>query len=408
MSVARFSTEGVRIGESEVSYSNLLKLTAGASVATCALACHVAESQNTLDYEDRAARIAAGSLKMIVNMLHTQGGRYQITDAGGKVFTFGPHRAAIDSFVVGAKFVGTPPQFFATDLFNDIPGAERLLKMFKVITVKADAKRSHDGKSANSDTLVQASKVLKKNGCIALYPQGNFSYIRKPSPRIYTGAAKIALQNNVPIHVMRLDGLWSLENTYIPLFVRDTLAYRVFLAALHPNNIRITPCSVIDFHLKPEAAILSEDEKVDRICAELYAYYHRKESLSEEEIDHIRKEVSENKHVPLWQNKMAQYKHEKEIRALRVQSEQLKPAEDTTEAEMAKRAFDELYYYYGCTDEKPEVPGSALVKKEGFSGSYLPFWHNQAKQHALQQKLDVLQEEAPELEARLALAAPAA
>ena len=85
------------------------------------------------------------------------------------------------------------------------------LNMFKIIPIKAKATKGENGQSANSDALDKASEILNHNGCIALFPQGNFARLNQEPPRVYPGAAKLAVKHKLPIHVLRLDGFWSLK-----------------------------------------------------------------------------------------------------------------------------------------------------------------------------------------------------
>lgn len=282
----------------------LLFLLTGLAVATYTIA-RFAESHNQLNYENRFARILAGLLLLMTRMMHTKGGDLEIKDADSNLIAVGPHRTGWEAVVVASKIKGNPPRFFATDAFNAIPGVAGFLKMFKAIPVAAQASKT-DSRSANAGALEEASKVLKEHGRVALFPQGNFAKIGQEPPRIYSGAAKIALQNEVAIHVVRLDGFWSLQNPIIPVFVRNSAYYRAFLSSFHMNNVRATLCCVIDFHLKPENKRLTDEEKIEEICAQLYAYYRHTQELTPEQIDKIKDEIANKTHLLIWNNKVKQ------------------------------------------------------------------------------------------------------
>jgi 1-acyl-sn-glycerol-3-phosphate acyltransferase len=186
-----------------------------------------------------------------------------------------------------------------------IPGISSFMKMFKTISVETHATKN-SSQSANANALEKASKVLDKKGCVALFPQGNFSKLDQEPPRIYAGAARLALKNKVPINVYRLDGFWCLQNSLIPIFIRNNTYYRAFFSMLHMNKVRTTLCSVIDFHLQSENEHLSDDEKITAICAELYAYYRHTEELTDKQIGTIKTEISEKAHLLIWKNKVQQ------------------------------------------------------------------------------------------------------
>ncbi|MGM9454939.1 lysophospholipid acyltransferase family protein [Legionella bozemanae] len=311
--------------ESVSSAYNILFLLAGLAVATYAIA-RFAESNNQLNYENRFARIIAGLLLLMTRMMHTKSGDLEITNAPteNKLIAVGPHRTGWEAVVVASKMKGTPPQFFATTAFNSIPGVSSFLKMFKAIPVEATATKSDNGRSANAGALEQASKALSEHGCVALFPQGNFARLGQEPPRVYTGVAKLALMNKTPIHVLRLDGFWSLQNPIIPVFVRNSAYYRAFLSWFHMNNVRTTLCCVIDFHLKPENEDLSEEKKIEEICAQLYAYYSHTQELTPKQIDTIKTEISKKTHLLIWNNKVKQDELGKQLSNLKKEEAKLK------------------------------------------------------------------------------------
>ncbi|WED43375.1 lysophospholipid acyltransferase family protein [Legionella cardiaca] len=300
----------------------LLLLFTGVVVATMALV-KFAESNNRLNYDNRLARIIAGVLVCMTRMMHTKGGDLEIPDAESKLLALGPHRTGWEAVVVASKMKGTPPRFFATDSFNAVPGVASFMKMFKTIPVKAHATKDDNGRSANSDALELASEILNNKGCVAIFPQGNFARLEQEPPRVYNGAAKLALKNKVPIHVIRLDGFWCLQNSCLPRFIRNSVSYRAFLSAFHMNNVRTTLCSVIDFHLQPENESLSDEAKIEEICAQLYAYYRHTQELTVEQIGTIKKEIADKTHLLIWQHRLKQDDVTKQLLTLKKEGAKL-------------------------------------------------------------------------------------
>lgn len=298
-------------------YTTLLLLTSiGLAIATHAIV-KFAESKNHLNYEDRFARIFAGILTLIMRLFHTSTDDLVINDAESKLITVGPHRTGWEAIVVTTKIKGTPPQFFATTSYNAVPGIAAFLKMFKAIPVTANATKGENGRSANARALEHASKALSEKGCVALFPQGNFAKLGQQPPRIYIGAAKLALESKVAIHVIRLDGFWCLQNQLLPLFIRNNDYYRAIFSMFHVNDIRATLPCVIDFHLKPENMHLSDEEKITEICAQLYAYYRHTQELTVEQIGTIKTEISNKTHLLIWNNKVKQDELGKQLLSLK-------------------------------------------------------------------------------------------
>lgn len=272
----------------------------------------IAESHNQLNYENRSTRIIAGLLLFMTRLFHTKNDDdVEISNTKKKLITAGPHRTGWEALVVASKLKGEPPRFFATDAFNVIPGISQFMKTFKAIPIKYNKKKSEDGRSANEDALDLASKVLDENGCVALFPQGNFSRIKEKPPIVYSGAAKLALKNNIPIQIMRLDGFWCLENPCIPLVIRNNTYYRALFSAFHMNNVRVTLCPEINFHLQPENMHLSEQEKIEEICAQLYAYYHQTNELTPDQVHAIEKEICDGSHLRIWKKAKEEYSEAK-------------------------------------------------------------------------------------------------
>lgn len=292
-------------------YTTLFLLT-GLAMATYAIA-KFAGSKNHPNYEDRFANIIAGLLSLIMNLFHTNNDDLVIDNAANKLITVGPHRTGWEAIAVTTKIRGTPPQFFATTSYNSIPGIASFLKMFKAIPVTANATKGENGQSANVRALEHASKALSEKGCVALFPQGNFAKLGQQPPRVYTGAAKLALESKVPIHVIRLDGFWCLQNQLLPLFIRNNDYYRAIFSMFHVNNVRATLPCVIDFHLKPENEHLSDEEKIEEICAQLYAYYRHTQELTVEQFSAIKTEISNKTHLLIWNNRVKQDELSKQL-----------------------------------------------------------------------------------------------
>ncbi|MCE0722574.1 MULTISPECIES: lysophospholipid acyltransferase family protein [Legionella] len=317
--------------DSVSSANTILLLLAGLAVMTLMIA-RFAESNNRLNYESRFARIIAGLLLFMTRMMHTKSGDLEITNAENenKLIAVGPHRTGWEAVVIASKIKGTPPRFLATTAYNAMPGVSSFLKMFKAIPVDAHSTKSDNGRSANAGALEQASKALDEHGCVALFPQGNFARLGQEPPRVYAGAAKLALMNKIPIHVVRLDGFWSLQNPIIPVFVRNSAYYRAFFSAFHMNNVHATLCCVIDFHLQPENEELSEEKKIEEICAQLYAYYRHTKELTPEQISTIKTEISNKTHLLIWNNKVKQDELGKQL--LNLKKDEAKLEEPTLDA----------------------------------------------------------------------------
>jgi 1-acyl-sn-glycerol-3-phosphate acyltransferase len=304
--------------ESGSSYTNLILLT-GLAVAMYA-GIRFAESHNRLNYDNRLARIVAGFLIFITKTFHAKKGDLAI-EGERSLIAAGPHRTGWESLVIAAQIKGAPPQFWATEDYNAIPGVSSLMRMFKAIPIKS-APKGDKGHTSNNGVIELTSKVLNEKGCVALFPQGNFARIGQEPPRIYAGAAKVALMEQVPIRVIRLDGFWSLENPLIPLFIRNNSFYRAFFSMLHLNNVRTTSCCEINFHLLPENKDLSDEVKITEICAQLYAYFRSTQELTDKQIDFIKTEISSKAHLLIWKNKVEQDDLRKKLTVLKDEESQ--------------------------------------------------------------------------------------
>jgi len=305
--------------EPESSAYNTLILLTGVSIAIGA-AIQFFESQNHFKYESRLARIIAGFLIFTTYMLHTKKDDLDIP-SGPCIVVPGPHRTAlVDGLAVVAKVKGEKPlSFFATTDYDSLPLVKRFMDMFGAIPIVGDAKKT-GGKSANADALVRANEVIQKGGRVLLFPQGNFAKIGAEPHKVYPGAAILAISQNLPIHVIRLDGFWSLENKCIPLAIRNNAYYRALFSFFHLNNVRTNLCCVIDFHLQPENKGLSDEAKIEEICAQLYAYYCHTEELTDKQIDVIKTQISDKTHHLLWKNKVKKDELSKELSALNKES----------------------------------------------------------------------------------------
>lgn len=283
------------------------------------------EGQNRLNYEHRLTRIIAGFIQVVTRVLHAKQNTLDLPEEGPTLIAVGPHRTGfLDAVSLATQLKGNPPRFLATDGFNKIPGVSSVLSMFKTIPVKSTPKTIDNGnhKPANSNAIEAATKALQDKGCVALFPQGSLC-IGKDSPMIYPGAARLAIQNKIPIHVVRLDGYWSINNWLLPMFVRNNRYYRAFLSSLHLNNIQTILCCVIDLHLKPENSHMTNDEMINEISAQLYAYFRHIGELTPKQIAGIKEEIASGKHREIWDNKASQYGLERQLKGLKEEHQQL-------------------------------------------------------------------------------------
>jgi 1-acyl-sn-glycerol-3-phosphate acyltransferase len=315
--------------------------------------------------ESPFARKTAGFIMLFMNFWHMSPDNQEIKDAKKNIVAVGPHRSSLDGPAVASRITGTIPSFFVTNGFDRIPGVKRFLDMFQVIKVNFDGDKS--------ESLREGARILKKDGCVVMLPEGDF---RTEDPlRIQNGASKLALadvegvENPEPvmIQVIRPDGFDSLKNPFIPVFLRDSAIYRAFLMALHKNNIRLTCCRVIDFHLKKENAHLSTEEKKFEINAQLYAYFRHFQCLTPKEIEAIDIEIEHGTHRLIWQNKLERDAIPKKLKAL-----------EKEDAVLAKETKKEGAMHYLLDDT---------------------FFANGQEKKALKQKLAILEKENEELEA---------
>lgn len=296
------------------------------------------ESQNQLNYDSRAARVTAGFLLVLTRMLHTRDTDYQLEVTDKTIIAIGPHRTGWEALVVASKIKGNPPHFLATDSFNAIPGISALMKMFKVIPVKSKPITTEEGRPARGDALIKATEILNKNGCVAIFPQGKFARIGEDAPKVHIGTAKLAIANNTPIVVLRLDGFWSLQNPLIPKFLRNNMYYRAFGSYFfHMDNVKVSEVHRITYHLEEENIDLPEQDKINEICAQLHACFRHTEDLNDNQISKvITDEISSRRHFSIWKKNEEIVALEKELAIKKAERAKL---EDVTDKGME-------YYQY--------------------------------------------------------------
>lgn len=298
----------------------------GGVIAATATLIMIGEANNRLKYDSRFARVISGLLRLQVNFYHSANQKLHFPENEGNLVAMVPHRTGVEGVMVAAAMSGNKlPRFFASTFLNWVPGVDGLLKLFKTIPIESGIK--------NDVALKTAEDLLNKHELVGIFSQGNFSRPDQEPPPVYQGTANLALTCKVPVHVLRLDGLWSLTNPTIPLFVRNSVAYRAFFAWFFPNNLKVKQPWVINFHLLEENQQLSEEAKKYEINAQLYAFACHTYDLTNEDLDTIKQKILENKHHPLWDNKLKQIALEKEIKELR------KPYTAKTTFEMVQNLF---------------------------------------------------------------------
>lgn len=127
----------------------------------------------------------------------------------------------------------------------------------------------------------------------------------------------------MPIHAIRLDGFWSLNNPLMPVFVRNNTFYRVFFSLFHLNSVRVNLCDVIDVHLQPEHKNSSHEEKVEAINTRLYACFRQTKDLTPAKLDKLQATLSDNIHLSIWRNKVKQDALKKELIKVEDESSEL-------------------------------------------------------------------------------------
>ncbi len=280
------------------------------------------QNSNRVQLEDNSARTIGGCLQWFSRIWHTNNDRHtDLPTEGPAILALGDHLTGADGVYLASTLPGTKdepaqvPEFFATTSHNNIPGVAGFLKMFKTIPVHFN-KPKKGIKGPRSDAIERGVEAIERGGMVAIFPQGNICYMDKDAPLIYPGAARMAIKTKTPIHVIRLDGFWSVYNPYLPKFIRNSQAWRLFFSFLHMNNVKPTLCCVIDCHLKPENQDKSQPELERLINAEMYAYFRNLGDLTPEQIDKIREEVAQGRHLKMWDLKYKRYLLEKEVRSV--------------------------------------------------------------------------------------------
>ena len=276
-----------------------------------------AEKSNRLEFEDRLTNIIAGFLTLIVKTFHSKDETLALPAEEPALLALGPHRTGWEGVAVATKMEGKPPRFLATTSYNKYPGVASFMKRVKVLPVEFLPPEKRVKGKANSNAEEMAIAALKDKSRVALFPQGNFHYLNSEAPMIYPGVARMAIKSQTPIHVIRLDGVWSIHNQYIPQFIRNHAIYRAFFSSMHMNNLSANLCRIIDFHVQPEAEEMKEADIIREISAQLYAYFKHEQELTPEQIANIEHEISSGQHLVIWDNKYGQYTTDKKLKALK-------------------------------------------------------------------------------------------
>ena len=315
-------------------------------ISTCVL-LRLGEKNCQIKYDSFFARAIAGLLKFYTDKYHTTQSTLDIPTDKPCILVGGPHREGVlDGVVIASKLPKgmPPPRVAATTSFNVIPGFESFMNLFHVIPVHTEhptfssammkfamlidcygAERHKflpsaaaflklwgfaipeikkvNGKVVNPHVLPTAAQTLREGGCYFSFPQGNLAYINQDPHPVYNGAATLAIQENLPIYLVRIDGYWCLTNPYLPLFVKNWSWYRAILSILHPNDAKAT-LVIIDAHLKAEAENLSFQEKLNELNAQMFAYFLHTGDLKTEDMNKIKLEIESGKHREIWAAKM--------------------------------------------------------------------------------------------------------
>lgn len=279
------------------------------------------ERKNPFDYENRSTRVVVGLIRMFMLAMHTNSQELDIPD-DTSIIAIGPHTAGADALALSANLKGKPLRFWATDHYDKIPVVGPFMRTFKTIPVKENTRRTTE-RTANSDAIESAVQVVNENGRFAVFPQGNICYPGQDSPMIYNGTAQVALRTQKPILVLRLDGMSSTQNGLIPAFIRNSTYYRIFGTLLVPNNIRTTVCYTIDCHLKEPVVNLSDKEKLRHINATLYAFFRHINNLTPTQIEQIKQDVNDGKHLQIWDKRDEMNTCQRQLKALKAESKQL-------------------------------------------------------------------------------------
>ncbi|MDF1678072.1 MAG: hypothetical protein P1U32_05195 [Legionellaceae bacterium] len=259
-----------------------------------------AETCHEVKLQSKTARVVAGVTTMYANTMLTTPGD-MIEGGEGELAAIVKHYTAWEAFVYGIKHVGNPPRFPTTTMFNGYPGAKEFLALFNVIMVEANA-QDPTKNGDNFQVLVEACNAIERDENVTFFPTGNWDKIgQKPHP-VFDGTGIVALVKNKAIKLYRIEGVTALEYTFIPIAWRNSIAFRAFLSALLPNNVKFIFCSEIDVHLKEANQALPPLEKLRHINAELYAFA-RHEKLTPETIGLVKADIESGRHLPVWDNK---------------------------------------------------------------------------------------------------------
>lgn len=301
----------------------------------CALAKFL-ESRNRFNYKDPVARIIVGTL-MLVMGYHTRGGSLDIQNG---VIAMGSHKTgALDGCAIIHLLEGKPVRVMVTDAFNWIPGVKPFLTMFGTIFKKEHARTATKEEREENKTITEGrvADALKNGGRFLIAPEGNFAKLGQQPLFIQEGAAKFSIDNKVPLHIVRLDGFWCISNPLLPVWFKNLSLYRALFSFLHMNNIRVTLCSTLTFHLDKTDEELNNPEikgqLINEMSAQLYAFYRHTEELTLKDIENIKEEIKQGHHLPIWKERLEQQKLLKEIKGLKEQglndkAKQLEPRLD--------------------------------------------------------------------------------
>ena len=272
------------------------------------------------DLDDDSSEVFAGFLQAYMHTFHTTKDTLQLPEDEAAIIAAGPHKTgAVDAFSLVANIKGATPRFLATNTFFQMPLVGGVIKWFmdkfKVIVV--DFSQKTDGKvNARQAVLDAGNKALAEKRRVAVFPQGNFAYIGKEPPIVFSGAANMAIHNGLPIHVVRLDGYKSLQNGWIPLLLRNDPRYRAMATLFHRNNVTTNLCWVIDVHLRDSNKFLPLDEKIRLINAEMFAFFRNTKDVSPAQIDKIKDQIALGLHLKVWDNRFGKFKLEKQLTKL--------------------------------------------------------------------------------------------
>lgn len=265
-----------------------------------------------LAYDSFFTRYTAGVLQLIYRTAHmNELSSTEIEIKGRTLLAIVPHRTGWEGILVACSIKGIPPQFLATTSFNKYPGVARFLKMFKTIPVDF-SKKTVSGEVKKTNNAVEAAvDVLDNDGCVAVFPQGGFSRKGQSPLRVYSGTARMAMETKppIPIKVVRLDGFSSLDNSWLPESIRNSVAYRFLFSAGYPNDVSVRECHEIDWHITHPDAL--EDEKIFEINAQLYAFAKNTDDMTRDDIAEVKAQIERGDHRVVWRERLQEYEAHK-------------------------------------------------------------------------------------------------